>query len=107
MDIKVHYFLELDYNIDRPLTIWGAGAKGKQVAKLLITAHIPFYWLCDNQKKIGKHIYDQQLYSFNLLKDLKQPQTIVAVANKESQQEIKRYFETNNMKSMTDFFFFC
>ncbi len=107
LDIKVHYFLELDYNIDRPLTIWGAGAKGKQVAKLLITAHIPFYWLCDNQKKIGKHIYDQQLYSFNLLKDLKQPQTIVAVANKESQQEIKRYFETNNMKSMTDFFFFC
>src|SRR5680860_896342 len=33
LDIKLHYFLKLDYNPDRPLTVWGAGNKGKQIVK--------------------------------------------------------------------------
>ena len=36
LDIKLHYFLELDYDDKRPLTIWGAGTKGKTIAKALI-----------------------------------------------------------------------
>jgi len=107
LEIKVHYFLKLDYNKKRPLTIWGAGAKGKQVAKLLAAAEIPFYWVCDNPKKIGKHIYNQKLYNFKFLEHLKNPQSIVTVANNQSQKEIISYFETLNMKSMTDYFFFC
>lgn len=107
LDLKVHYFLELNYDNTRPLTIWGAGTKGKTVAKLLIKHNIPFNWICDNPKKIGKHIYDQELFSFNHLMQLKRPQCIVTVANDEAQKEIRAYFESKDMHSMTDYFFFC
>ncbi|GGW62476.1 glycosyltransferase involved in cell wall biosynthesis [Winogradskyella epiphytica] len=107
LDLKVHYFLDLNYDSSRPLTIWGAGTKGKTIAKLLLHEEIPFYWICDNPKKIGKHIYGQELFNFDYLGELNQPQSIVSVANAEAQKEIKQYFETQNMQSMIDYFFFC
>ena len=107
LDIKVHYFLELDYVNSRPLTVWGAGTKGKSVAKLLIKHNIPFYWICDNPKKIGKHIYEQELFNFDYLTQLNKPQSIVTVANEDAQEEIKSYFKTQDMQSMIDYFFFC
>ncbi|MDO6596826.1 glycosyltransferase family 2 protein [Oceanihabitans sp. 2_MG-2023] len=107
LDIKLHYFLELDYNTKRPITIWGAGTKGKNIAKALIEKKIPFYWICDNEKKIGKHIYNQELHNFDYLKQIENPQCIVTVANAEAQKEITSYFNTHKMKPMTDYFFFC
>ena len=107
LDIKVRYFLELDYNSKRPLTIWGAGSKGKTVAQLLIKNSIPFYWICDNPKKIGKQIYSPRLLNFEYLKELNDPQSIVTVANAAAQTEIKSYFKKQNMVSMIDYFFFC
>ncbi|WP_299111398.1 glycosyltransferase family 2 protein [uncultured Winogradskyella sp.] len=107
LDLKVKYFIELNYDASRPLAIWGAGHKGKTLAKILIKKNIPFYWICDNPKKIGKHIYDQELFNFNYLAELKNPQSIVTVANTKAQEEITSYFEIQNMKSMLDYFFFC
>ncbi|WP_296313221.1 glycosyltransferase family 2 protein [Winogradskyella sp. UBA3174] len=107
LDLKIHYFLDLNYDSKRPLAVWGAGTKGKTLAKLLIANKIPFYWVCDNPKKIGKHIYDQKLLNFNHLAELKNPQSIVTVANTDAQKEIKLYFESHNMQSMSDYFFFC
>ncbi|MBF8151032.1 glycosyltransferase family 2 protein [Winogradskyella sp. F6397] len=107
LDLKVHYFLELNYDATRPLAIWGAGSKGKTLAKLLLKENIPFYWICDNPKKIGKHIYDQELFNFDYLAELQQPQSIVTVANTKAQKEITQYFETKNMQAMIDYFFFC
>ena len=85
----------------------GAGQKGKTLAKILLKQHIPFFWICDNPKKIGKHIYDQELYKFDYLAKLKNPQSIVTVANTKAQLEITQYFETQNMQAMLDYFFFC
>jgi glycosyltransferase involved in cell wall biosynthesis len=107
LDIKAHFFLKLDYDEKRPLTIWGAGYKGKTIAKLLIKANVQFYWICDNPKKIGKQIYNQSLFNFDFLSKLSHPQSIVTVANETAQQEIKLYFESQDMKPMTDYFFFC
>ena len=107
LELKVDYFLELNYNPSRQLTIWGAGQKGKKVAKLLKEKKIPFIWICDNPKKIGKHIYDELLYSFEHLNSLDNPQSIVSVANNEAQLEIKAYFKMQSMKAMIDYFFFC
>tara|TARA_R110002049_G_scaffold31092_2_gene105775 strand:+ start:20357 stop:21364 length:1008 start_codon:yes stop_codon:yes gene_type:complete len=107
LDLKAKYFIELNYDASRPLAIWGAGHKGKTLAKILIKKNIPFYWICDNPKKIGKHIYDQELFNFNYLAELKNPQSIVTVANTKAQEEITSYFEIQNMKSMLDYFFFC
>src|SRR5690606_34929061 len=63
LDIKLQYFLQLDYDASRTLTVWGAGFKGKRIAKLLKKNKIPFIWICNNPKKIGKHIYNLELQS--------------------------------------------
>ena len=107
LDIKLYYFLELDYDNSRPLTIWGAGNKGKTIAKLLIEKQVPFYWICDNQKKIGKHIYNQELLNFDYLQHIVNPQCIVTVANANAQEDIRLYFNRNAMVTMKDYFFFC
>ena len=107
LEIKVNYFLELSYNKDKTLVIWGAGTKGKKVAQLLIEKNTPFEWVCDNPKKIGKDIYNQTLKSFEYLNSIKNYQSIVTVANQEAQLEIKQYFQAHQKTSMKDYFFFC
>lgn len=107
LDIKLHYFLKLDYDPSRPLTVWGAGFKGKKIAKGLKEKGIPFYWLCDNPKKIGKEIYGEKLVHFNLLEQLKAPQSIVTVASEEAQVMIHGYFYELGHCPMKDYYFFC
>jgi glycosyltransferase involved in cell wall biosynthesis len=107
IDIKLHYFLKLDYNTARPLVIWGAGTKGKTIAKKLAALNIPFHWVCDNVKKIGKHIYNVQMKPFQHLETLEHPQTIVSVANSSEQAIIKAYLARLNKEAMQDYFFFC
>jgi glycosyltransferase involved in cell wall biosynthesis len=107
LDLKLHYFLELHYKATRPLVIWGAGQKGKTIAKLLQKKEVNFIWICDNPKKIGKHIYDVELFNFEYLKTLQNPQSIISVANSKEQDIIKSYFESIDMKAMNDYFFFC
>lgn len=107
LNIKLHYFLSLDFNPKRPLVIWGAGFKGKNIAKELLEKTINFVWLCDNPNKINKKIYDQELFHFSKLESLKNPQSIVTVANEEAQLEIKFYLHRLKHRSMVDYFFFC
>ena len=107
LDIKLHYFLELEYDKNRILTVWGAGFKGKYIAKMLKKRKVQFIWICNNPKKIGKHIYGIELHNFKHLSELENPQCIVTVANETSQERIRNYFTTHHMKSMEDYFFFC
>ena len=107
LNIKIHYFLKLDYNPTRPLTVWGAGFKGKTIAKSLIKKDIPFYWICNNPKKIGKKIYKQKMLQFSYIEKLNNPQSIITVANKKAQIKIKNYMDGLNKQHMNDYFFFC
>jgi len=107
LDLKLHYFFELNYDSSRSLIVWGAGLKGKYVAKTLLKKGLQFYWICDNPKKIGKDIYGQTLLSFQELKQFNTPQSIITVANAEAQLDIKSQLKTLKMKSMLDYFFFC
>ncbi|RLD23517.1 MAG: glycosyltransferase family 2 protein [Bacteroidetes bacterium] len=107
LDIKLHYFLKLEYNAKRPLTVWGAGNKGKNIAQSLVGKNIDFIWLCDNPKKIGKNIYGVQLQHYSILGDIQNPQSIITVANEEAQITIKSFFIKLGQKPMQDYFFFC
>ena len=107
LELKVNYFLELSYQSHRRLVVWGAGKKGKKIAKLLLDKRISFDWICDNQKKIGKQIYNQTLNHFEYLKLLKNPQCIISVANRNDQLDIKLFLNSLNMSTMYDYFFFC
>lgn len=107
LELKIDYFLELNYDSNRPLTVWGAGQKGKKIVKLLQKKQITFIWVCDNPKKIGKHIYDVLLHNYTEIKHLTNPQCIISVANKEAQSDIQLYFKSIKMKPMIDYYFFC
>jgi len=99
--------LELNYDSNRTLTVWGAGTKGKTIAKKLSKSKIPFFWISENPNKKGKCIYGQELYNFEYLKHLENPQSIVTVANEKAKKKIKAYFKQQNMEPMIDYFFFC
>ncbi len=107
LDIKLHYFLQLDHDNNRPLTVWGAGFKGKHIAKILKKSNINFTWVCDNPNKIGKAIYGIRLQGFDQLKNLNHPQSVITVANEVAQAEINSYMDTLNLRAMKDYFFFC
>ena len=106
-ELKLRHFLEIDYNQEKNLTIWGAGTKGKLMARILLEKHIPFEWICDNPKKIGKAIYGKTMKDFNALSNIKNPQSIVTVANKTAQKEIRAYLKALNMQPLQDYIFFC
>lgn len=107
IEIKTNYFLELHYDKSKNLIVWGAGKKGKFVAELLLKNHIPFQWICDNPKKIGKDIYNQKMLPFTALYEIENTQSIVTVANPMAKKEIKKYFSDREQESMKDYFFFC
>ncbi|MEN3324557.1 glycosyltransferase family 2 protein [Mariniflexile soesokkakense] len=106
-ELKLRHFLEIDYNKEKTLTIWGAGTKGKLMASILLEKQIPFEWICDNPKKIGKAIYGKTMKDFNALSNIKKPQSIITVANKTAQKEIRGYLKTLNMHALKDYIFFC
>ena len=107
IDIKLYYFLDIDYNPNKTLVLWGAGNKGKKTAKTLIKNQIPFTWVCDNSNKIGCNIYGKILKPFNYLETLNNPQSIITVANPNSQIEIKNYLKKIHLNPVTDYIFFC
>ena len=107
MDIKLHYFLKLDFDPTRPLIIWGAGTKGKTIAKGLLKRDVNFFWLCDNPQKIGRYIYGKEMLDFKSLGDFDAPQSIITVANESAQEFICVYLGEMGQKSMLDYFFFC
>lgn len=107
LEIKMHYFLKLHHQKERSLTVWGAGNKGKTVAKNLLKNGIPFSWICDNPKKIGRDIYGQTMLPFSYLETLQHPQCIITVANTSAQKEIQTYLNKKKFLPMLDYFFFC
>lgn len=105
--IKLHYFLKLDIDIERPLILWGAGKKGKWLAQQLVDLNQLFYWICNNEKKIGKDIYGQILLPINSIQQFENPQYIISVAGEIPQRDIKAYFIKQQLLQGKDYFFFC
>ena len=106
-NLKTPYFLDLDYDPNRPLILWGAGKKGKILAQQLLNADLSFHWLTNNAKKQGKDIYGVILVSEKMLEKLEAPQFIIAVAGPDDQAVIQSYFDKMNWKAGKDYFFFC
>lgn len=105
--LKVHHFLDIDYNPNKTLVIWGAGTKGKLMARMLIDRNIDFKWICDNPNKIGKKIYGKTMLNFNALGKIKNAQSLITVANRNAQNDIRAYLNTLHLQSFKDYIFFC
>lgn len=105
-DLKLHYFLKLDRDKKRPLVIWGAGTKGKQMAKLLQKRNEPFHWVSNNANKTGKDIYSQTLEYYEHIATFNQPQIVVTVAQRNAKKEIIHFLTQLKLKEGVDYYFF-
>lgn len=107
-DLKVHYFLELDYQPSKQLVLIGAGKKGKAIAKELMKQDIPFSWLTNNPKKIGVNIYQKTLQSeegFNLQNT--NNQLIIAISSPNEMTQLQNQLHQANLQKGMDYFWFC
>tara|TARA_R110000868_G_scaffold257575_4_gene514836 strand:+ start:25786 stop:26793 length:1008 start_codon:yes stop_codon:yes gene_type:complete len=107
LDIKLFYFLKLDHDKQRPLVLWGAGNKGKNLAKNLMEQCIDFTWVCNNTNKIGLDIYDKKMAHYLEIEQLEQAQIIITVANREAQEFIRGYLSAKGKNPVQDYYFFC
>jgi glycosyltransferase involved in cell wall biosynthesis len=106
-DLKLRYFYELDRDKSRPLVLWGAGKNGKDLAKLVLQKGDSFRWICDNKKKIGKHIYGVLLEHFEVLPQLINPQIIIVVSSPKGKIEIKNQLISWDKRPVKDYWFFA
>ena len=106
-DLKLPYFLRLEYQQERPLVLWGAGKKGKRIARMLDENKVYFHWVCNTESKWGHVVSSAELKPTDFVKELENPQIIIAVAAPDGQVEILDFMQENNLKKGTNYFFFC
>lgn len=109
LDLKIHYFLKLDYQAKKELYLWGAGNKGKLIAKKLLATNISdFHWVCNNENKIGRDIYGVIMEDLSSLhKNPNKKQIIVSVAMKTEQEKIVLILTKMGLVEGLDYFLFC
>jgi len=107
LPLKVNHFLRSDHDTSKHLVLWGAGTKGKKIAKLLKAQNISFKWITNNTKKIGKEIYQKILEPDDSIETQVNNQIIITIAHPEEQQEIKRRLAVENKEDFKNSFFFC
>ena len=107
LELKIHYFLQLDHQPSRPLLIWGAGRKGKRLAALLAQKNIPFHWITNNPKKIGHIIFGTKLEAQEALSQYPNPQLLICIAAPDQQKDIQDFLFQNSLKPQQHYFFFC
>ncbi len=106
-DLKLPYFLRLEYQDERPLVLWGAGKKGKRIARMLEENKVSFHWVCNTESKWGHVVSSTELKPTNFVKDLENPQIIIAVAAPDGQVEILEFMQENKLTKGKNYFFFC
>ncbi len=104
LELKVSWFLKLDHTADRPLVVWGAGKKGKLIARLLKMHKISFHWITGNLRKQNTLIYDLPLLAPTTILPVQNPQWIIAVADKNGIKEINSFAQRHQLN---DLFYFC
>jgi len=104
--LKLKYFFQLDRDPKRPLVIWGAGPKGKRLAKMLKEKGEAFEWISNNPNKHGKDIYGKIMQSYKAIVQQNNPQLIITVAQRNAKKEILSFLHENGLKEKEDFWFF-
>ena len=103
----MRFFYELDRDKSRPLVLWGAGQNGKDMAKILQSKGDSFHWVCDNERKIGKDIYNVRMEHFEAVKSMNSPQIIIVVASPTGKKEIEDHLAVWEKKPVLDYWFFA
>jgi len=102
IDLKCQYFATDDFDEASTVIIWGAGKKGKLIASQFQKLNIPFRWMSNNEKKIGKEISGIIIENEDILQTIENPQLIISIAAKDAQSHIQ---ETINSLTCRPYFF--
>jgi len=105
-ELKLHNFYRHDRDLKRPLVLWGAGKNGKDIAKILQRYQDDFRWVCNNKKKIGKHIYTVLMKEFSIIPQLEKPQIMIVVTSPEEKRKIRKHLDQWGKKPVIDYWFF-
>ena len=106
LDLKLHWFTQLEIDKVKELVIWGAGKKGKVIAKYFAESNQDFTWITTNTKKIGHNIYGQILEHPDKI-DLSNVIVVVAVSNPSEQDEIVAHLQKQGLTKGEEFYVFC
>lgn len=107
LPLKIHWFLKTDHQPARPLVLWGAGRKGKTLAKLLLQHNEPFTWVCNQPSKWGHRLHGIPFEPVQRIRQLQQPRIIVAVAGPADQKQVRAFLRKMEMLPGEDYFFFA
>lgn len=103
--LKCRYFQLQDYDSEAQLILWGAGRKGKQIAKELQSLGINnFSWITDNLNKVGHRIYGIKLEKKSNIKLEQKKQLIMAIAQKGEKTIVNNWVSNNKIDEV---FRFC
>jgi glycosyltransferase involved in cell wall biosynthesis len=105
-ELKLRYFYELDRDAKRQLVLWGAGNNGKFMARMLLERGEEFYWVCDNPKKIGKHVYEVLMHDYQSIPDLINPQIMIVVTSSGEKNKIRQQLADWDKRPVEDYWFF-
>ena len=78
--LKLDYFTQYEISSQSNLILYGAGPKGKKLAKELMIRNIKFTWFDGNEKRWGKDIYGLKIQSIHELWKFNNPQIIVSLS---------------------------
>ena len=89
LHLKIHYFIETDYDNGKELVLIGAGKKGKRIAQDLNAHGLSYRWLTSNTNKIGHNIYEVVLEDLKSFKWTTNQQVIVGLSDVRGQQKVR------------------
>jgi glycosyltransferase involved in cell wall biosynthesis len=107
LTLKMSYFLNEDLKRDANLILWGAGKKGKEIAKVLLKKSAPFIWMSNNPKKIGHNIYGVFLQSDDDIDSYSNLQVIIAIAKPDERRDTIATMESMGLVLGADYFPYC
>jgi len=106
-DMKMRFFYEIDRDNTRPLVLWGAGRNGKDMAKILQSYNDSFHWVSNNEKQIGKDIYDVRMQSFTDVPSIENAQIMIVVSSPDGKKEIQALLDSWGKEAVKDYWFFA
>lgn len=104
--MKVKYFLKQRYD-HRPLLIWGAGNRAKDLVREFEARGVSINWLTANPNKKRKRIGQHHLLAFQEFSDWEKYQHIISFANVKEQAATRTLLQQHNLRELRDYFFFA
>ncbi len=106
-ELKMLFFYKIDRDKSRPLVLWGAGRNGKDMAKILQSYNDTFYWVSNNEKQLGKDIYDVRMQSYEDIPSFENPQIMIVVSSPDGKKEIQALLDVWGKVIVKDYWFFA